>query len=353
MFKLEKWVRPNILALKPYSSARAEFKGHEGIFLDANENPYHTSFSFHDKVRDGLNRYPDPYQIETKEKLAEVKNIPVENIFIGNGSDEAIDILIRIFCHPGKDKIILCPPTYGMYEVSAHINAVEIVNIPLNNEFQLDIDKISSHEVEKSDAKMIFLCSPNNPTGNQLIDIEQVLKTFKGIVVVDEAYIEFSTAPSMTEKLTAFPNIVVLQTFSKAWGLAGIRVGVAFASKEIIALMNKVKPPYNVSKLNQQAAVEALTRANEFQMQKEQIVAQGEWLKNKLSQLHSVKKIYPSDANFLLIEIINAERVYRQLVEAKVITCNRNSLVKNCLRVTVGTEEENKVFIEEFKKITS
>ena len=353
MFELEKWVRPNILALKPYSSARAEFTGHEGIFLDANENPYHNPLPFQKEMGDDLNRYPDPYQLKLKEKLSEIKNIPVENIFIGNGSDEAIDVLIRIFCEPGRDQIILCPPTYGMYEVSAGINDVKIVTIPLTKNFQLDLSAIASFDEEKNNVKMIFLCSPNNPTGNQLKEIEQVLKSFKGIVVVDEAYIDFGTAPSLTEKLREFPNMVVLQTFSKAWGLAAARIGVAYASKEMIALMNKVKPPYNVSKLNQQAAVVALANPQEFQKQKINIVAQREWLKNELSQLHCVNKIYPSDANFLLIEVSDANRIYSQLVEEKVITRNRNSLVKNCLRVTVGTEEENKALIEKLTKLTT
>lgn len=333
-------VRPNILSLKPYNSARDEFKGNEGVFLDANENPFGE-----------LNRYPDPYQKALKEQLSSLKNIPVENIFIGNGSDEVIDVLLRIFCTPDRDKIVICPPTYGMYEVSANINAIGLVSIPLNDEFQLNLEAIEtvSQTNEVSDIKMIFLCSPNNPTGNTLVDIEKVLRSFKGIVIVDEAYIDFCEASSYIEKLKAYPNLVVMQTFSKAWGLAAARVGVAYASNEIIALMNKVKPPYNVSKLNQEAAIEALGKADDIQQQKELIITQRNWLKNELAQLLIVSNVYPSDSNFILIEVTDADDLYTYLVERKMITRNRNSVVKNCIRITVGTEEENQQLIEVLK----
>lgn len=338
MFSLEKLVRTNIRALKPYSSARDEFQGREGIFLDANENP----FGY-------LNRYPDPHQTALKEKLSALKNMPVENIFIGNGSDEVIDLLMRIFCQPGKDKIIVCPPTYGMYEVAAHINEAEILNIPLTADFQIHLEKITCAVEDSTAIKLIFLCSPNNPTGNNLKDIEQVLKTFPGIVVVDEAYIDFSEAPSCIEKLADYPNLVVLQTCSKAWGLAAARVGFAFASKEIITLLNKVKPPYNVSQLNQEAAIDALSRVDEFQQQKALILAQRAWLQQALSALNIVQKIYPSDANFLLVEVTDADAVYDYLVKRKVIVRNRNSVVKNCIRVTVGTAQENQNLMEALK----
>lgn len=340
MFQLEKLVRTNILSLKPYSSARDEFEGDEGIFLDANENPY-----------GNLNRYPDPYQKTLKEKLSSLKNIPVVNIFIGNGSDEVIDVLLRIFCSPGKDNIILCPPTYGMYEVSANINNVQVINIPLNDVFQLHVDAIFPYgkDKNKTEAKIIFLCSPNNPTGNVLNDVEEILKSFNGIVVVDEAYIDFCKAPSFVDKLHEFPNLVVMQTFSKSWGLAAARVGVAYASREIITLLNKVKPPYNVSKLNQQAAIQALSEIADFQSQKERILAQRDWLENQLSLLNCVKKVYPSNANFLLVEVTDADVIYKRLVQDKLITRNRNSVVKNCIRITVGTKEENQKLIEELK----
>lgn len=334
MFELEKLVRPNILSLKPYSSARDDFKGSEGVFLDANENPFGK-----------LNRYPDPTQRELKNIISALKKVAVENIFVGNGSDEVIDILFRIFCDPGKDKVIICPPTYGMYEVSANINNVNVISIPLDEKFQLN-----TREILNTDAKMIFLCTPNNPTGNVLTEVEEILKKFNGIVIVDEAYIDFSEVPSFSNKLKNYPNLVVMQTLSKAWGLAAARVGIAFASTAIISLMNKVKPPYNVSALNQKAAIEALTKQNEFQKQKELILTQRSWLHQELLKQPFVKTIHPSDANFLLVEVTDADTIYNHLVRQKVITRNRNSVVKNCIRITVGTSEENKKLIEELKK---
>ena len=334
MFELEKLVRPNILSLKPYSSARDDFKGSEGVFLDANENPFGM-----------LNRYPDPTQKELKKSISALKKTAVENIFVGNGSDEVIDILFRIFCDPGKDKVIICPPTYGMYEVSANINNVNIISIPLDEKFQLN-----THQILNTEAKMIFLCTPNNPTGNVLNEVEEILKQFNGIVIVDEAYIDFSEVPSFSAKLNKYPNLVVMQTLSKAWGLAAARVGIAFASTAIISLMNKVKPPYNVSALNQNAAIEALTKQNEFQKQKELILTQRAWLHDQLLKQSFVKTIHPSDANFLLVEVTDADAIYNHLVRQKVITRNRNSVVKNCIRITVGTSEENKKLIEELKK---
>ena len=248
-FDLESLVRPNIRALRPYSSARDEFTGDEGIFLDANENPFGQR-----------NRYPDPHQRLLKEALSERKQIPEENIFIGNGSDEAIDLVYRIFCEPRQDRVIICPPTYGMYEVSANINNVEVLRVPLTDQFKLDIDTILSLQ-----ARCIFVCSPNNPTGNSLENVERLLQEFRGIVVVDEAYIDFSGGNSFLEKLPDYPNLIVMQTFSKAWGLAGARVGVAYASADIISLMDKTKPPYNVSSLNQAEALRALSNPLEFE----------------------------------------------------------------------------------------
>lgn len=338
MKSIQHLVRPNILKLKPYSSARDEFSGKEGVFLDANENPF-----------GNLNRYPDPYQKPLKEKLSKIKNLSNNQIFIGNGSDEVIDILYRIFCNPAKDKVIICPPTYGMYEVSANINDVEILKIPLNENFQMNLTEIE----QDSDAKLLFLCSPNNPTGNTLTHIEKVLSFFKGIVVVDEAYIDFSSTPSFIEKINIYPNLVVMQTFSKAWGLAGARVGIAYSNPEIIALMNKVKPPYNVSKLNQEAALKALENEALFLKQKNEILKQKVWMKNALSDLPFVKKLFPSDANFLLLEVANANELYQYLIEKKVIIRNRNSVVKNCIRITIGSETENKLLIKEMKQFNN
>lgn len=327
-------VRPNIRLLETYSSARDEFSGTEGVFLDANENPY-----------GNLNRYPDPNQTELKKAISSLKNIPIENIFIGNGSDEPIDLLFRIFCTPEKDRILLCPPTYGMYEVAASINAIEPIEIPLTNDFQLNIEAIKRAN-EEAQFKMIFLCSPNNPTGNSLKEVETVLQFFTGIVVIDEAYIDFSSNPSFIEKLSNYPNLVILQTFSKAWGLASVRVGMAFASNEIISLMNKVKPPYNVSQLNQEAALEALKNRTAIQAQTEVIIAQRTFLEQALTQLKCITKIYPSDANFLLVEVDNASALYTYLIERNIITRNRHSVVNNCIRITIGTATENQRLID-------
>lgn len=340
MFELEKIVRKNILNLKPYSSARSEFTGKEGVFLDANENPFGS-----------LNRYPDPFQKELKSKLSSIKSIPVENIFISNGSDEVIDLAFRIFCNPGKDKALTFSPTYGMYDVSAEINEVGLIKLPLNQSFQIDLDILENY-LNGDLLKLIFICSPNNPTGNNIDNIEWVLQKFKGIVIVDEAYIDFSTAGSFINKIKKYPNLIVSQTFSKAWGLAAARVGTAYARAEIISLFNKVKPPYNVSELNQKAALSALENYAEFEKRKAIIIEQKEWLKKQLNTLPVVNKVYPSDANFILVETIDANRIYNELVDQKVITRNRNSLVKNCIRITVGTAEENKKLINELSKIT-
>ncbi len=339
MFELEKWIRPNVLTLKPYSSARDEFSGSKGVFLDANENPFGE-----------LNRYPDPHQKELKKKLAELKSIRVDNIFIGNGSDEAIDIAFRIFCNPGKDKVLTFTPTYGMYEVSAEINDVELIKIPLNEAFQIDFDTLENY-LDDNSIKMIFICSPNNPTGNSIENIDRLLQKFKGIVVVDEAYNDFSSKDSFLKKISNYPNLIVLQTFSKAWGLAAARVGIAYSGFEIISYFNKVKPPYNVSELNQKAALKALGNPAEFENRKQIILKQKKWLENQLPNIASVIKIYPSDANFLLVELTDANKVYNELVNQKVITRNRNSLVKNCIRITVGSPAENQKLIDAFKRI--
>ena len=341
MIKLKKIVRPNILELQPYSSARDEFSGQEGVFLDANENPFGV-----------LNRYPDPYQKELKNKLAGQKGIATDSIFIGNGSDEVIDLAFRIFCNPGADKALTFTPTYGMYDVSAAINNIELVKIPLNNDFQIDLETVKPY-LRNTTIKLIFICSPNNPTGN-LIDIntiEVILNNFNGIVIIDEAYIDFSNSDSLIKLINKYNNLIVSQTFSKAWGLAAARVGTAYSNKEIISLYNKVKPPYNVSELNQIAAIKALNNQKKFNANLKIILEEKKLLGKALKELDIVKKIYRSDANFILIEVNDANNIYTTLVDQQIIIRNRNNQVKNCIRITVGTSEENQKLINALKKI--
>lgn len=326
-------VRPNILRLTPYSSARSEFKGRADIFLDANENPYDT----------GYNRYPDPLQWKLKEKIGALKGIAPECIFLGNGSDEAIDLLIRIFCEPGAGHIITLPPTYGMYKVSADIANVAVKEVLLDKNFQPDVDAILAAADSRS--KLLFLCSPNNPTANSfaLEKIKQLAGRFPGMVVVDEAYIDFSSQPSCIGLLAEYPNLVVMQTFSKAWGLAGIRLGMAFASEEVIALFNKVKPPYNINQLTQEAALKALENQQQQKEWVRQILGQRVLLTQYLSGLDYVLRIYPSDANFLLVKVENPGAVYDFLVQRGIIVRDRSrvALCEGCLRITIGTPEEN------------
>ncbi len=333
---IQKLVRKNILNLKPYSSARDEFEGENGIFLDANENPFGE-----------LNRYPDPYQRKIKQKLGELNGIQAENIFLGNGSDEVIDLAFRIFCEPGKDKVLTFSPTYGMYEVSANINNVELVNLNLNDDFQINLDTLKPYLTDEN-LKIIFICSPNNPTGNSVKNIEFILENFKGILFVDEAYIDFSPEESFRNKIKNYPNLIVSQTFSKAWGMASVRVGIAYASEEIIRFYNKTKPPYNISQPNQNAILDTLKDANIKIVQDNirLILSEKKLLIQSLEKLNLVKKIYPSDANFVLIEVENADEIYQRLVAEKVIVRNRNSVIKNCLRITVGSPEENLKLIE-------
>ncbi len=337
--EINKLVRKNILSLKPYSSARDEFSGSDGVFLDANENPF-----------GDLNRYPDPHQKELKQKLSLLKKVPVTSIFIGNGSDEVIDLTFRIFCNPGKDKALIFTPTYGMYEVSAEINEVELIKIPLTSGFQIDFDALDNYLGDEN-LKLVFICSPNNPTGNSLENIEKVLQKVKGIVIIDEAYIDFSKEDSFLTKINQFPNLIIMQTFSKAWGLAAARVGMAYSNDLIISLFNKIKPPYNVSEPNQKAALKALEDKAGFEKRKSIILEQRTWLENQLNGLAVVNKIYPSDANFLLVEMTDANKIYNELVSQKVITRNRHSLVKNCIRITVGSPEENQILVDALKKL--
>lgn len=336
---LQNLVRKNIQNLHPYSSARDEFTGSEGIFLDANENPFGT-----------LNRYPDPYQKRLKKELSKLKKVHSKNIFIGNGSDEVIDLLFRIFCNPGIDKALTFSPTYGMYDVSAAINDVELLKIPLDKNFQIDLKKTKPF-LQNKQLKLIFICSPNNPTGNvlQAESIRHLLANFHGIIVIDEAYIDFSKTDSWIKFIDDYPNLVVSQTFSKAWGLAAARVGVAYANEKTNHYLNKVKPPYNVSRLNQETALQALKNHDQFLKNLSIILEQKEQLINAFAKMEMVKKIHPTDANFILIEVDNAPDLYEKLVREKVIVRNRHKLVKNALRITVGTEGENERLIEAMK----
>lgn len=335
MKTIKNLVRKNIVDLKAYRSARDEFNGKDGVFLDANENPFGP-----------LNRYPDSYQSDLKNTLAALKKIENQHLFIGNGSDEVIDLAIRIFCNPGKDKIIICPPTYGMYEVAANINDVKIERIELDENFQLKTEKIIS-----SNAKMVFICSPNNPTGNDIDGIQTIIENFNGIVFIDEAYIDFSSKPSLVEKIKKHPNIIVSQTLSKAWGRAAIRIGVAYASAEIINYFNKVKAPYNVSSINQIEAIRLLQNVETFNLNLNRIIKQKEWLIKKLLENDLVVQIYPSATNFLLVKVKDANLIYQKLIKQKLIVRNRNTVIENTLRITVGTEEENEKLIELLKKI--
>lgn len=339
---IEKLLRENIKRLVPYASARDEFKGEAKVCLDANEN------AFGSPVDEQLNRYPDPMQIELKEKLSTIKGVPAGNIFLGNGSDEAIDLLYRAFCNPGVDSVILTPPTYGMYEVSANINDVFTKKIPLTRTFQLDIESIS--EVTDEHTKMIFICSPNNPTGNSMDrdDIEIILNNFEGIVVIDEAYINYSRHRSFISELTEYPNLVVLQTLSKAWGLAGLRVGMAFASDEIISVLNRIKPPYNIGSATQQLALKALENVEQVNAWTKQTVAERGKLEAALKQVACVQQIFPSDANFLLVRVTDARAVYDHLAGEGIIVRDRSRVVlcEGCLRITVGTPEENQLLLD-------
>lgn len=336
-FDLQILVRNNIRNLKPYSSARSEFEGSAEVFLDANENAFGSPAGL------GLNRYPDPLQRALKDRIGAIKGVSPSQIFVGNGSDEAIDLLFRIFCEPARDEVITCPPTYGMYRVSADINDVAVREIRLTYDFQLDVPAILA--AISASTKLIFICSPNNPTGN-LMSRESVLeiaRQFEGIVVVDEAYIDFADEPSLIAELSEQPNLVVLQTFSKAWGMAGVRVGLAFASSEIIDLINRVKPPYNVSGVAQQAVIDALDSEATVNAWIDAAKAERLRLENSLIALDIVQQVYRSNANFLLVQVDDANAIYQYLIDEKIVVRNRNNveLCEGCLRITVGTPEEN------------
>ena len=347
-FDLEQLVRKNIKNLKPYSSARSEFAGTAEVFLDANEN------AFGSPAGVGYNRYPDPLQTELKQRIATIKGVDPSQIFVGNGSDEAIDLLFRIFCEHGRDVVITCPPTYGMYHVSADINDVAVREVRLTSEFQLDVPAIVSGVTEQT--KLIFICSPNNPTGNLMRreSVIEIARKFNGIVVVDEAYIDFADEPSLTAELDTLPNLVILQTFSKAWGMAGLRVGHAFASRAIIDLFNRVKPPYNVSGIAQRAVIEALGDGERVKHWVDSALHQRSVLAESLTVLDFVEKVYPSDANFVLVEVTDADAVYRFLLKEKVVVRNRNSIEMCgcCLRITVGTLAENDRLVDALGRFT-
>ena len=339
---LNKLLRPNIRQLKPYSSARNEFKGEASVFLDANENPFNPPY----------NRYPDPLQWEVKEKIAQIKGVSPENILLGVGSDEPIDLLFRAFCRPGINNVVAIDPTYGMYKVCADINDVEYRPVVLNEDFDFSPDKLLDACDENT--KLIFLCSPNNPTGNALsvTKIVEVLTRFSGIVIVDEAYIDFSSQPSFLKKLNEYPNLVVLQTFSKAWGSAGIRLGMAFSSSEIISLFNKIKYPYNINKLTQEHALILLSHQDQVRLWVKELIDERNELARQLAAFSFINKIYPSDANFLLVKTNDAQRLYNYLVTKGIIVRNRSNitLCMGCIRITVGTSEENQILLDALKE---
>jgi len=331
MVDLNKLVRENVIKLTPYSSARDEFKGKTGIFMDANENPF-----------GNLNRYPDPYQKELKIAISKIKGIEEEKIFLGNGSDEIIDLCFRIFCNPGVDKALTFTPTYGMYTVSASVNDVEVLNVPLNSSFQIDLKKAEPLFSDKN-LKLIFICSPNNPTSNSMNkdDVEYIIAKFKGIVLIDEAYIDFSEEPSFIKLVDSYPNLILMQTFSKALGLAAARIGMAYSNPQIIKYFNKLKPPYNISTINQKTALKKLTRIDQCKSQVERIKKERIRLSDILSKMKIIEKVYPSDANFLLVKVKNADYIYNALVNKNIIIRNRSKVIDNCLRITIGKSSEN------------
>jgi histidinol-phosphate aminotransferase len=343
---IESLVRDNIKSLKPYSSARHEFEGKASVYLDANENPFGST------LEESFNRYPDPLQWQLKFQLTRIKGVPAENIFIGNGSDEVIDIAYRIFCNPGKDNVIICPPTYGMYEVSGNINDVEIRKVNLTPDFQLDVEAILNAVDEHS--KLLFICSPNNPTGNNMnrADIEYLLNNFPGIVIIDEAYINYSNQKTFIQELTEYSNLIVMQTLSKAWGLAALRLGLCYASMDIIDLFNKVKPPYNINLASQELGLQALQNTSMINDWIKTTVNERESLKNRLPAFGFVEKVFPGDANFLLVKVADADKLYQFLAANEVVVRNRSKepQCEGCLRMTVGTPDENNTLIELLKQ---
>ncbi|WP_439151267.1 histidinol-phosphate transaminase [Winogradskyella sp.] len=343
---IESLLRDNIKTIKAYSSARDEYQDASAdmVFIDANENPFQTN----------VNRYPDPQQTKVKEHLSDIKGISASQILLGNGSDEVLDLLFRAFCEPKQDNVITLPPTYGMYKVLADLNAINIISVELDINFEPKVSEIL--EAQNENSKILFLCSPNNPTANSFntSKVEELIKSFKGIVVIDEAYIDFSSQESWISRLNDFPNLIVTQTLSKAYGLAGIRLGICYASEFIISILNKIKPPYNVNQLTQNKAIERLTRLDEVNKEVDLILYQRELLREQLSEIAFIKTIYPSDANFILVKVDNANLRYSQLVEKGIVVRKRTTqpLCENCLRFTVGTEEENKILIKTLNQLS-
>lgn len=340
--KTNYYIRKNIKELFPYSCARNDHSSDKGIFLDANENPFGT-----------YNRYPDPLQTDLKRKISEMKNCRPDQIFIGNGSDEIIDLALRIFCEPHQDKALAFTPTYGMYEVAACINAVTFIKVPLNDQFQINMDRLLPL-LSDEQLKLIFICSPNNPTGNLLKekDIESILNNFRGMVVIDEAYIDFSGQDSFLKKLDAYPNLIVLQTLSKAWGSAGLRLGIAYMNEKVQHWFSKVKPPYNISTPNQEKALEVLNTVSVFTKNLKDILEERNRMLKELEQLDIIWNVYPTHANFMLVEVEDADELYEKLIKDGIVVRNRNTMIKNCLRITVGTTEENQMLINRLKQET-
>lgn len=338
-FKIENLLRENMRTMQSYSSARDEYTGTNAnmVFLDANENPFNN----------GVNRYPDPQQKTVKQQLSALKGVPNEQIFLGNGSDEVLDLIMRAFCEPNKDNVLILPPTYGMYKVLANINAVEVKEVILTADFEPKTQTILLASNENS--KLLFLCSPNNPTGNTFssIQVEKLLRQFKGIVVIDEAYIDFSEKDSWLKRLSEFPNLIITQTLSKAYGVAGIRLGICYASEEIVNVLNSIKPPYNVNELTQQKALERLCKPAEIKTEIAAINKQKIRLENALNQIDFIENVYSSDANFLLVKVDDANKRYAQLIEKAIVVRNRSNepLCDNSLRISVGTPKENERLI--------
>jgi len=347
IFNLNNLVRENIKSLKPYSSARDEYKDatvDDMVFLDANENPF----------ENGVNRYPDPQQNSVKELLSEIKNVSKKNILLGNGSDEVLDLIFRVFCEPNKDNVITLPPTYGMYAVLANINAIENRAVLLSADFQPKVEQILNQADKNS--KILFLCSPNNPSGNSFSadKVEELLLKFNGLVVIDEAYIDFSEEQSWLKKLGEFPNLIITQTLSKAYGLAGIRLGICYASEEIISILNRIKPPYNVNELTQKRAIERLLKVDEVNIEVKKIIEERNRLVKNVKQIDFINTIYPTDCNFVLVKVDDATKRYNQLIAKGIVIRNRTTqpLCENCLRFTVGTEVENEKLLKVLKDLT-
>ena len=342
MIDIDSLVRENVRSLIPYSCARNEFTGSDGTFLDANENPFGS-----------LNRYPDPYQRKLKESISSIKNVPENSIFLGNGSDEIIDLCFRIFCKPGSDSALTFSPTYGMYEVAAAINDVRLVTVPLNSDFQIDTVK-TIEALKDQSLKLVIICSPNNPTGNSMrtSDIEMIIRNFNGIVLIDEAYCDFSEQKSFRGMINSFLNLIVMQTFSKAMGIAAARIGMAFMNPALVSYFNKIKPPYNISAINQVAAVKCLARFELVKTRIRFILKERERLARSLEKITIIEKVFPSDSNFLLVRTGNADKIYSELIGRNIIVRNRNRIIPGCIRITVGTKKENDRLLSALRKIS-